>query len=300
MANHIFVTGDTHGWDSYGSCSVDGIYPRFNTKNFPEQKSLNKDDVVVIAGDFGGVWSFDNRYVSKEYQYLHNGQTHTPLPHGESPEEKHGLDWLNNKPFTTIFVPGNHENYSRLYHAYPIIDYCGGRAVQLRNSVFMLLNGYIFNICGKKIFAFGGASSHDIDDGILDPGDAKYHQDAFAFSQEYKRWREAGRKFRVKNASWWKEEIPDQDMMNRGLANLKKVGNCVDIILTHCCSTKLLKFFSNNQFESNVLTDYLQHIESDVNYKYWFFGHYHQNMTFRIKNANSQEIMLYEQIVQAC
>lgn len=37
-------------------------------------------------GDFGGVW---------------NG----------SPEENYWLDWLEDKPFTTLFISGNHENY---------------------------------------------------------------------------------------------------------------------------------------------------------------------------------------------
>ena len=41
----IYVTGDTHS-----------RFGRFNTDNFPEQKKLTKDDVVIICGDFGGVW----------------------------------------------------------------------------------------------------------------------------------------------------------------------------------------------------------------------------------------------------
>ena len=44
----IYITGDTHG--EFGR--------RFNTQNFPEQKTMTKDDYVIICGDFGGIWDF--------------------------------------------------------------------------------------------------------------------------------------------------------------------------------------------------------------------------------------------------
>ena len=42
----IYITGDTHGdWMS-----------RLNTNAFPEQKSMTKQDYVIICGDFG-IWN---------------------------------------------------------------------------------------------------------------------------------------------------------------------------------------------------------------------------------------------------
>ena len=46
----IYVTGDTHG-----------NFRRFQPEYFPEQAGLTKNDVVIIAGDFGGVWFGDSR-----------------------------------------------------------------------------------------------------------------------------------------------------------------------------------------------------------------------------------------------
>ena len=92
----IFITGDTHGPDRHGSFSRDGFMSRLNTTNFPEQKEMTKDDFVIICGDFGGIWDTDRTKVT------------------ESHSEKYSLDWLEAKPFTTLFVPGNHENYDRL------------------------------------------------------------------------------------------------------------------------------------------------------------------------------------------
>ena len=63
---------------------------------FPEQKEVGKEDYVIICGDFGGVWDVDRFMVQ------------------ESPEEKNALDWLESKPFTTLVILGNHENYDRL------------------------------------------------------------------------------------------------------------------------------------------------------------------------------------------
>lgn len=88
----IYITGDTHGADKLGSHSVDGFINRLNMESFPEQKHLNKDDYVVICGDFGGVWNYA----------------------GETKKEIYDLNWLNSRNFTTLFVPGNHENYDRL------------------------------------------------------------------------------------------------------------------------------------------------------------------------------------------
>ena len=52
----IYVTGDTHGADRlFGYKDVNGYIPRFNTKNFPEQRDLTKDDIMIICGDFGGI-----------------------------------------------------------------------------------------------------------------------------------------------------------------------------------------------------------------------------------------------------
>ena len=41
----IYITGDCHS-----------DFVRFSSKVFPEQKSMTKNDYVIICGDFGGVW----------------------------------------------------------------------------------------------------------------------------------------------------------------------------------------------------------------------------------------------------
>ena len=126
----VYVTGDTHG-DWMG---------RLNSNAFPEGLELTKDDYVLVLGDFG-IWDNSNR-------------------------EKYNLDWLEKKPWTTLFVEGNHENYDIL-DSLPVSEWHGGKVHFIRPSVIHLMRGQVFSIEGKTFFSFGGASSHDIDDGIL-------------------------------------------------------------------------------------------------------------------------------------
>lgn len=107
-----------------------------------------KDDCVIITGDFGGIW---------------DGGT----------EERHWLDWMEAKSFTTLFVSGNHENFDMLAEL-PIEDWHGGNVQRIRPSVIHLLRGQIYDIQGKTFFTMGGGSSHDIDGGILEPDDPQF------------------------------------------------------------------------------------------------------------------------------
>lgn len=88
----IYITGDCHG-----------DFRKFNIELFPEQREMTKNDYVIICGDFGGVWMRDT----------------------ESEQEKWWMDWLEEKPYTTLFVDGNHENFDRLY-SYPEEEWHGG------------------------------------------------------------------------------------------------------------------------------------------------------------------------------
>ena len=241
----IWITGDTHGnW-----------MHRLNTNAFPEQKGMTKDDYVIICGDFG-LWH-------------------------DTKSERRNLDWLEDRPFTTLFVDGNHSNFDRLY-AYPVEEWNGGKVHFIRPSVIHLMRGQVFTIDEKTFFTFGGASSHDIQDGILEPGDDRIEK----WEREFKR-------FRVNHVSWWKEELPSNEEMREGVENLLSYNNNVDFIITHCTSSSTAALISNGMYKPDKLTAYLEEIRQMINFKRWFFGHYHDN-----KAVNDKEIMLYEQIIR--
>lgn len=249
----IYCTGDTHG-----------DWTKFSTKIFPEQKEMSRDDFVIICGDFG-LWNNNN-------------------------EENYWLKWLNDKPFTTLFVDGNHENYTRLNSEFETVDFHGGKAHKIRDNIYHLMRGYVFDICDKKIFAFGGAKSHDINDGILDPADFKTKRE---FNKEYKCWSKANKMFRVNNISWWKEEMPTEEEMIFGLNTLAEHNYEVDFIITHCAPQQVVAMFSGGCYKSDELTEYFDIVNEKVKFKKWFFGHYHDN-----KQIMCDFVMLYEQIIR--
>lgn len=249
----IYITGDCHR-----------DFRRFNTRIFPEQKEMTKDDFVIICGDFGGVWSEG----------------------GEDSEERYLLKWLQEKPFTTLFVDGNHENFDRLYEEYPVKEWHGGNVHEIRPSVLHLMRGQVFELCGKTFFAFGGASSHDVSGGILDRSDPSY--------QEKKRKLDRGWKpYRINHLSWWKEELASEEEMEEGRNNLAAHDNQVDFIVTHSCASSVQDAIGEGLFQKDRETEYLEEILQTVQFQKWFFGHYHDN-----RNVDEKKILLYEQIIR--
>lgn len=249
----VWVTGDTHGdWMN-----------RLKMDSFPEQKEMSKDDYVIIAGDFG-IWDNSNR-------------------------EKYNLDWLEDKSFTTLFVSGNHENYDIL-DSLPVEEWYGGKVNFIRPSVIHLMRGQIFNISGKSFFTFGGASSHDISAGILEPDDP-------SFKEKKKRLdKDPFALYRINHVSWWERELPNEEEMEEGLNNLKKQNYKVDYIITHSPYTSLLSQMDGGSglYERDRFTDYLQKIKQTIEYKQWIFGHMHENVNFYWERATC----IYEQIIR--
>lgn len=248
----IFVTGDCHS-----------DFDRFSKSIFPEQEEMTKEDYVIICGDFGGVWNKDK----------------------ESEREKWWMDWLEEKPFTTLFVDGNHENFDRLY-SYPVEQWHGGKVHKIRPSVIHLMRGQVFTIDSKKIFTFGGASSHDISGGILEP-------EAPDFKQKKKELDRGWKPYRINHVSWWAQELPSVEEMEEGRRNLAANGSEVDFIVSHCCASSTQVLLGGGLFRPDRLTDYFEGIRQKVKFKKWFFGHYHDN-----RNVNVEELLVYEQIVR--
>lgn len=122
----IYITGDTHADIDWG---------KLNTTNFPEQKFLDKDDYVIILGDFGGLWDGAN-------------------------QDKYILDWYKNKSFMTLFIDGNHENHD-LLDSYPVQEWHGGKVHFIADNIIHLMRGQVFEIDGMTFFTMGGAESTD-------------------------------------------------------------------------------------------------------------------------------------------
>lgn len=206
----IFVTGDTH---------IPYDISKLNSRNF-NCRGLTADDYVIICGDFGLVWNYK----------------------GADNEEKYWLKWLNEKPFTTLFVDGNHECYPRL-NALDTEIWHGGRIHRLSAKVAHLMRGEVFNLQGATFFTMGGASSHDTE-------------------------------YRISGIDWWEEEIPSDAEFDNALQNLDKCGWKVDYVITHCLPDNILHKLAW-WYGHDKITNFLFTIDQDLEFKHWFCGHYH-------------------------
>lgn len=222
----IFITGDTH-------IPVD--IQRLSTKRFPQQKNMTKKDFIIICGDFGGVWDGSN-------------------------EEKYWIKWLKNKNFTTLFIDGNHENFEMLYN-FPQVEFCGGTAHKIDDGIYHLIRGEVYVINGKKLFVFGGASSHD-------------------------------KEYRTEGKNWWSNEMPTEQEYKNAEKNLEKNKFKFDYVITHCAPTSIQKEIAPT-YEINRITDFFESIKKNTFYKKWFFGHYHKDM-----EVNNCFIAVFDKVIQ--
>ena len=224
----IYITGDIHGnYDIH----------KLKSKNFSEGKDLTRDDYLIICGDFGLIWE-------------------------NSEEELYWRDWLENKPWTTLWIDGNHENFD-LLEEYPEEEWHGGMIQKISDHVYHLCRGYVFEIDGLKVFAFGGAESHD---------------------KEYRRYGE----------SMWIQEMPTDAEMERGISSLEAAEWKVDIVITHSLPSDIQELiFSDYEYETNSLTDFLYEIDSRLEFGLWFSGHYHRSMS-----CDDKHFLLYNDIIR--
>lgn len=224
----IWITGDIHG---------NHDIQKLSESSFPQQNSMTRDDYVIICGDFGLLWSL-------------------------SPIELELLDWLESRNFTTLWIDGNHENFT-LLSQYPVEDWHGGKVQRIREHILHLCRGSMFDIDGQKFFAFGGAESHD-------------------------------KKYRIKGVSIWDEELPSELDYIRGLKTLEENGWKADVILSHTLPEQIQnERFGTAEYAQNELTKFFEVLDKKLEFQYWFSGHYHVSEQY-----DKRHILLYDAIVQ--
>ncbi len=207
----VLVTGDLHGPTDIHKLSA---------SQFPLGRTLTKDDYLIVAGDFGLVWNF-------------------------GAEELWWRDWLENRPWTTLFVDGNHENHEAL-SSMPVTEWHGGLVHRVSPSVIHLMRGEVFDLDGSSVFVMGGGTSVD-------------------------------RAWRVPGESWWPQEMPSDEELERGRANLDARGWKVDYVVTHECATSVIPACYDGEVRQGAdrLTEWFDGLEHALLFKLWYFGHHH-------------------------
>ena len=209
----IWITGDTHG-------EID--ISKTSGKKWSEGKSLSKNDYLIITGDFGFLW-YDQ----------------------PDPTEEWWTNWLNDRPWTTLFIDGNHENHKRL-RSLDTIDMFGGTVGKVSDSIYHLRRGEYYIIEDCSFFCFGGAKSHD-------------------------------KEYRTKDLSWWPEEMPSELEKQKGLDNLLMKGNKVDYLVFHTIPSRYVEDLSSGiVYKADDPTcDYLESLCRVVEFRHGYSGHFH-------------------------
>lgn len=122
----IYLTGDTH-------IPID--VSKLNTKNFPDQKNLTRNDYVIVLGDFGLLWNED-----AEYRWWKK--------------------WFEERNFTTLWIDGNHENHDWI-DSLPVSEWNGGKVHVISPNIIHLMRGQVFTLQEHTFFTYGGAFSID-------------------------------------------------------------------------------------------------------------------------------------------
>lgn len=233
MAGRIFITGDIHGEPLL----------RFGSSSWPIGKDLDKRDYVIVLGDMGLLWrSLRTR------------------------GEEKNIKWLDDKPWTTLFIDGNHENFDLLDNL-PRKQFFGAEVGILAHSVYHLLRGRIYWINYKKFLTLGGAHSHD------------------------REWREWGK------SMWHQEEITGADI-DKAKDGLLAAQNKVDYVLTHCAPIEYARNAINPGIiftPDNSEAELSRLKASGFEYRKWFFGHYHEDVSDPIHDKWQ---CLYENIIE--
>ena len=218
----IYITGDTHA-------DLNDILSRISKNN------LSPEDTLIVTGDFGFTWG------GGEYEAA--------------------LDALERFAPTLAFIDGNHENFDKLYE-YPEVEFCGGRAHKVRENIFHLMRGEVFEIEGRSFFCFGGAYSVD-------------------------------KAYRQAHISWWQQEQPSSEEYDHARQTLERINYKTDYVLTHTIPESFIhRLGIVPDMHDAELTGYLEWLYRELDFKKWFAGHFHVNKDFGDMH------ILYEDVVK--
>lgn len=224
-ADMIYVTGDTH---------IDRDIAKLQDENWPEGQTLTRSDYLVVMGDFGALWYGGER-------------------------DRRLLDMYESKPYTTLFVDGNHDNFD-IIDALPTAERFGApvHVVPGFPHVIHLMRGYVYELPVSaeetaRVLVMGGAETRD-------------------------------RSRRIEGVDWWRREMPSEEEYERCTRSLDDVGWSVDYVFTHELPYDAIRYARDWTVQEEIqmmpdrLSGFLQWVDDKLDKSslhIWYAGHYH-------------------------
>lgn len=210
----IYLVGDTHG-----ELEIYKVIHFFRTESLAG--NLTDEDYLIILGDVGLCWDG-----GRNDAYVKN--------------------CLEALPLTTLWIDGNHENFD-IIDSLPVTEWKGGKVQYIGKKIIHLMRGYVYDICGRSFFAFGGGFSID-------------------------------KMYRREGVSWWPREMPSVEEYERGRENLARRKNQVDYIITHTAPADIAEQLVPIVYPGEEeLQYYFQELAGCVSFERWYFGHWHMD-----------------------
>ena len=175
------------------------------------------------------------------------------------------MNWLETRPFTTLWVDGNHENYD-LLKQFSVEEWNGGKVHHICGNIYHLMRGQIFKIDNMTFFTMGGGESPDID-------------------------------IRFEENAWSKFEFPSRDELLEGASNLEKLNCRVDYVITHEPPVKIKSFLKLKDSETASVTGlntYLEELSEVCQFRRWFFGSMHLD-----KYISNSHVAVFQNVINA-
>lgn len=160
-------------------------------------------------------------------------------------------EYLSKLPITLLCIHGNHERRPQTIDSYQPKQWYGGTVLAEEEypSILFAIDGEVYDFDGQKAIVIGGAYSID--------------------------WM-----FRVPGRSWWPDEQPSAEIIEKVEHSLDRLGWRVNVVLSHTVPLKHepVEVFLPGVDQSKVdkaTEKWLDTIEDRLKYDRWYCGHYH-------------------------
>ena len=155
-------------------------------------------------------------------------------------------------PLTIFSIHGNHEMRPATIPSYHLTDWNGGKAYMedAYSNLLFAMDGEIYDLDGVRAIAIGGAYSID-----------KMYRLAHGYG-------------------WWPDEQPSPAIKEKVEKALDACRWKIDAVLSHTTPLKyepveaFLSFIDQRKVDKSTET-WLDGIESRLDYRRWYCGHYH-------------------------
>lgn len=219
----IWIMGDTH-------------YSTGDEKKLLNLKG-NINDYVIICGDSGFLWDGNER-------------------------DKKVLDTVSGLGFNVLVCPGNHENYD-VIEQYPVVDYCKGKAIKIRDNIHFMVYGEIYEIEGKRFWNCGGATSMD-------------------------------KCYRIPHLSWWPQEVPSNYVVDMAVASFE--NNVPDYAITHTAPMDITAQIVPFKYgDDSYMCNSFQYLMDKYPKVEWHCGHLHVDTKVRNCYVHYEEVFKVEE-----